>query len=83
MPFIKGLVALAFMWTILAHPAHGQPSIPENTIQVWSYYESLPFKTNEAGEGLSQDFVHLLNQYNVYNFKLEALPRVRLDYSLS
>ncbi len=83
MPFVKGFLAAAFMWAIYIHSAFGQQSHPGYVVQVWSYYESLPFKTNESGEGLSQDFVDLLNQHNVYNFKLEALPRVRLNYYLS
>ena len=83
MPFVKGLVAMAFIWAIHITPVLSQQARPTDEVQVWSYYESLPFKTNEAGEGLSQDFVDLLNQYNVFDFKLEVIPRVRLNYYLS
>ncbi|MEH6348165.1 MAG: transporter substrate-binding domain-containing protein [Bermanella sp.] len=83
MSFVKGLVAVICMWASHINPAMCQQSIPMNAIQVWSYYESLPFKINEAGEGLSQDFVDLINQQNKFQFKLEIIPRVRLDYYLS
>ena len=83
MPFVKGFVAVICMWALQINPASCQQSNPLETIQVWSYYESLPFQTSETGEGLSQDFVDLLNRQNEFQFKLEIIPRVRLDYYLS
>ena len=83
MPFLKALIVAPFLWAMYMHSAHCQQANDREVVQVWSYYESLPFKTNEAGEGLSQDFVDLLNQFNVFHFKLEVIPRVRLNYYLS
>ena len=84
MRLAKGLLAVSLFWLALATPSLAQLSDQHNIIQVWSYYESLPFKTDNAQSGLSKDFVGFLNSQakGQYRFKLNIIPRKRLDYYL-
>lgn len=52
----------------------------QNTITIWSYYQQPPFVT-EKGEGLSYDFIDLLNKHakKRYNFELMLMNRQRLN----
>ena len=55
----------------------------EREVEVWTYYTSPPFITAE-GEGLSHDFIDLLNRHfaDRYRFKLKVLPRTRINRNL-
>lgn len=53
------------------------------TIPVWTYYFSPPFITTYR-QGLSYEFIDLLNQYaqEHYRFELQQLPRTRINRNL-
>ncbi len=52
-------------------------------IDVWTYYTAPPFITAE-GEGLSHDFIALLNRHTAgqYQFNLQVIPRTRINRHL-
>ena len=52
-------------------------------VDVWSYYTTPPFITAE-GEGLSHEFIALLNRTSAdsYHFNLRLIPRTRIDRHL-
>ena len=61
----------------------------QHDITVWTYYSDAPFITQEE-HGLSYEFIDLLNHYSLtheglkdYHFKLELVPRKRLNRNLS
>ncbi|WP_348650704.1 transporter substrate-binding domain-containing protein [Thalassomonas sp. RHCl1] len=56
----------------------------EKIIPVWSYHQSPPFITGE-GQGLTYDFVELLNRQlsGKYRLELTLMPRNRLDMYLA
>jgi len=55
----------------------------KEVVTLWSYYDYPPFVTGMAdNKGLSFDFVEMLNLFNPdqdYQYKLEIIPRKRLD----
>jgi len=57
--------------------------VSKEVITLWSYYDYPPFVTGMAdNKGLSFDFVEMLNLFNPdqdYQYKLEIIPRKRLD----
>lgn len=55
----------------------------EQVIPVWTYYFDPPFITGE-GQGLSVEFIGLLNEHfrGQYRFELEELPRSRINRNL-
>lgn len=61
------------------------PCLAQHPVEVWTYHLSPPFKINES-QGLSQDFVNLLNSDPAnagrFHFQLTELPRKRLDLKL-
>lgn len=84
MCLVKDLMAALLIWAALFNCTHAQPTGDNDIIQVWSYYESRPFKTDDSQSGLSKDFVAFLNEQanGQYLFKLDIIPRVRLNYYL-
>ena len=56
----------------------------EQVIPAWSYYKNPPFVTAEQ-QGLTYDFIELLNKYSQgkYHFDLGLLPRTRIDKHLA
>ena len=84
MIWLKNIGNCILLWTVLITQPYAQVLTEKIQVHVWSYYESLPFKTDSSGAGLSQDLVDLLNQQfsNSYDFQLETIPRIRLDYYL-
>jgi len=62
------------------------PCFAQQPVDVWTYHLSPPFKL-DASQGLSQDFVELLNSDPAnagrFRFKLVELPRKRLDMHLA
>lgn len=59
--------------------------LAQQPVEVWTYHLTPPFKVN-ASQGLSQDFVDLLNDDPAnagrFRFQLTELPRKRLDLQL-
>src|SRR5690606_39533339 len=59
--------------------------LAQQPVEVWTYHLTPPFKVN-ASQGLSQDFVDLLNNDPAnagrFRFQLTELPRKRLDLQL-
>ena len=55
----------------------------KEVVTLWSYYDHPPFVTSAADKkGLSYDFVEMLNLFSEnqdYQYKLEVVPRKRLD----
>jgi len=81
---LKSIGYCILVWIIFIGQPFAQVPTTKTPVHVWSYYESLPFKTDSTGAGLSQDLVELLNQQSnsPYDFQLEIIPRIRLDYYL-
>ncbi|WDE00839.1 substrate-binding periplasmic protein [Thalassomonas actiniarum] len=73
--------ALFLFMFLLLHPATCQA---EKIIPIWSYHHSPPFITGE-GQGLSYDFVELLNRQlsGKYRLELTLMPRNRLEMYLA
>lgn len=61
-----------------------QTPLKPKVVTVWNYYLFAPFVTGE-NSGLAYDFVKLLNTHaqGVFDFRLENLPRIRLNNELS
>lgn len=61
------------------------PGFAQQSVEVWTYHLSPPFQLG-ASQGLSQDFVDLLNHDPAnagrFHFVLSELPRKRLDMRL-
>lgn len=57
--------------------------LAQTTIPVWTYYPSPPFITGQK-QGLSYEFIDLLNEFSKdqYSFELKYLPRSRLNRNL-
>lgn len=71
---------LVLVLSLLPLPGHAQ-----QPVEVWTYHLSAPFRL-DASQGLSQDFVALLNSDPAnagrFRFHLVELPRKRLDLHL-
>lgn len=81
--YFKSTILCVLLIAFVAR-AHAEQAIP-----VWTYYPSAPFITAQ-GQGLSYDFIQLLNEYsqqngqlNQYHFELKPLPRTRINRNLA
>lgn len=73
--------ALLLLMTLFFFPI---TCLAEKIIPVWSYHQSPPFVTGE-GQGLTYDFVDLLNRQlsGKYRLELTLMPRNRLEMYLA